>query len=123
MDVCVYLLTSRQLAEAVLSGVHRGVRVRLLVDDSQLSLPGSQVQEFYRAGAWVRSRPSPYLMHHKFALVDGKKLLTGSFNWTMKAVMGNRENVVVTTDSSVVAAFAKEFEQMWEEFGRRDDLS
>ena len=50
VDVCVYMLTSRQLAEAVLKGVRdRGVRVRLVVDDSQMEMAGSQVSTGYFA--------------------------------------------------------------------------
>ncbi len=73
---------------------------------------------FLECGARVRSRRSPYLMHHKFAVVDGRKVLSGSFNWTMQAVMGNWENVVVTTDRETVRSFVREFEKIWEEFGR-----
>ncbi len=120
VDVCVYMMTSESLARAVLCGVHSGVKVRLIVDDSQLALPGSQVKEFYKAGAEVRSKASPFLMHHKFAIVDGKKLLTGSFNWTMKAVMGNRENVLVTTQSETVGAYKAEFEKLWAQLGSED---
>ena len=75
---------------------------------------------FFQSGSQVRSRPSPFLMHHKFALVDGKRLLAGSFNWTMKAAMGNRENVVVTTDRKIVRAFKEEFQRLWVEMGRAE---
>ena len=68
-----------------------------------------------RQGAFVRSRAMPYLMHHKFAVVDGRKLVSGSFNWTMQAVMGNKENVIVTEDPDVVRPFVDMFELLWEE--------
>ena len=54
-------------------------------------------------------------MHHKFAVVDGRKLVSGSFNWTMQAVMGNKENVIVTEDPDVVGPFVDMFELLWEE--------
>ena len=54
-------------------------------------------------------------MHHKFVLLDGVRLMSGSFNWTMQAVLGNRENVVVTEDPAVVAPFAEAFEELWKE--------
>ena len=54
-------------------------------------------------------------MHHKFAVVDGRRLVSGSFNWTMQAVMGNKENVIVTEDPDVVGPFVNMFELLWEE--------
>ena len=36
----------------------------------------------------------------------------------MQAVMGNKENVIVTEDPAIVKPFATEFESLWEEFGR-----
>ena len=59
-------------------------------------LKDSYVGELQKNGAFVRVKKSDYLMHHKFAIIDGKNLITGSFNWTMQAAMGNYENVLIT---------------------------
>ena len=59
---------------------------------------------------------SPSHMHHKFAVIDGRLLLNGSFNWTRSAVLENRENVVVTDNPALVAAFNREFERLSKEF-------
>ena len=48
-------------------------------------------------------------MHHKFAVVDGSVLLTGSFNWTHAAHERNCENLLVTDDAYFVARYAAEF--------------
>ena len=55
-------------------------------------------------------------MHHKFAIVDQRLLISGSFNWTMQAVMGNKENVIVTTEPLIVGPFVEQFEKLWSEF-------
>jgi len=52
-------------------------------------------------------------MHHKFVVVDGKVLLTGSFNWTRSASEQNQENVLITSDPRLVAPFATEFDRLW----------
>ena len=44
-------------------------------------------------------------MHHKFAVVDGRLLLNGSFNWTRQAVLSNQENVVVANNTALVGAW------------------
>ena len=74
------------------------------------------VPTFRQKGAFVRMKKSDYLMHHKFAIIDGQEVLTGSFNWTMQAVMGNQENVIISDDPDLVDAFAKHFEKMWTEY-------
>ncbi len=50
LDICVFMVSSRQMAEAALEGARkRGVRVRLVVDEAQSALKGSQVRS--RLGA------------------------------------------------------------------------
>ena len=44
-------------------------------------------------------------MHNKFAIIDGKLLINGSFNWTYQATKKNFENVVVTNNESLVNQF------------------
>uniref|UniRef100_A0A8C6TDR9 small monomeric GTPase n=1 Tax=Neogobius melanostomus TaxID=47308 RepID=A0A8C6TDR9_9GOBI len=43
-------------------------------------------------------------MHHKFAVVDGNLLITGSLNWTLTAVQGNMENLIITTEPDLPVA-------------------
>ena len=64
-------------------------------------------------GIIVKDDASKYHMHHKFALIDGKTLVNGSFNWTRQAVLNNRENVIVTSSNQLAKAFRQEFEKMW----------
>ena len=57
-----------------------------------------------------------YLMHHKFCIIDNNIVMTGSFNWTMQAIMGNNENVIITSELEVVNPFVSEFEKLWNEY-------
>lgn len=54
-------------------------------------------------------------MHHKFALLDSRMLITGSLNWTMTAVQSNKENVIVTEEPELVRPYEDEFNKLWEE--------
>ena len=69
------------------------------VDEGSVVSAGSAVTKFRSKGAFVRSPGSAqkdgYLMHHKFAVIDNKILITGSFNWTMQAIMGKSISYVV----------------------------
>ena len=57
----------------------------------------------------------PFLMHHKFMIIDDQTIAFGSFNWTSQAVTGNLESVVITNDELIVKPFCSEFQRMWEE--------
>lgn len=66
-------------------------------------------------GIQVRHNQDVAFMHHKFAIVDKKVLITGSLNWTMEAIHNNQENVVIMEDAEYVRPFLDEFERIWEE--------
>ena len=53
------------------------------------------------------------LMHHKYVVVDGERVWTGSMNWTEDSFT-RQENCIVTLDSAVVAAaYLRNFEELW----------
>jgi phosphatidylserine/phosphatidylglycerophosphate/cardiolipin synthase-like enzyme len=54
------------------------------------------------------------LMHHKYVVVDGRYVWTGSTNWTADA-FGREENVVVRLESpEIAAAFEANFGELWD---------
>ena len=128
LDICLFNITSEQLTKYVTDKIDHGVKVRLIVDGSTFDAAGGQIEKFLEAGAFVRSswstkssgdngiKNGDYLMHHKFCIIDNKIVMTGSFNWTMQAIMGNNENVIITSESEVVNPFVSEFEKLWNEY-------
>ncbi|VFV19389.1 phospholipase d6 [Lynx pardinus] len=94
----------------------RGVRVRVITDCDYMALNGSQIGLLRKAGIQVRHDQDLGYMHHKFAIVDKKVLITGSLNWTTQAIQNNRENVLIMEDEEYVRLFLEEFERIWEEF-------
>uniref|UniRef100_A0A8C4KAS7 Mitochondrial cardiolipin hydrolase n=1 Tax=Dromaius novaehollandiae TaxID=8790 RepID=A0A8C4KAS7_DRONO len=105
-----------QLGRAVQLLHRRGVRVRVVTDAQYMALNGSQIGLLRRAGIPVRHDQENGFMHHKFAIVDKKMLITGSLNWTTQAIQNNRENVLIVDDAEYVKPFLAEFERIWEEY-------
>lgn len=73
------------------------------------------------------------LMHHKFMLIDGIQIVTGSANWTLSGIhgdmdapasRGNANNLLVIQHPTLAQAFAQEFNLMWGDGpgGRPDSL-
>ena len=85
LDVCVFTITDNDIAASLIQAKKRGVRVRIVSDDEQAKSLGSDVLRLkndHRVEVYLDNRPSH--MHHKFAVVDGKVVVNGSFNWTKK---------------------------------------
>ncbi|XP_068002694.1 mitochondrial cardiolipin hydrolase [Melanerpes formicivorus] len=120
LELCLFAFSSPPLARAVQLLHRRGVRVRLVTDAQSMAMKGSQIGLLRHAGIQVRHDQESGYMHHKFAIVDGRMLLTGSLNWTTQAIQSNRENVLVLEDEEYVKAFLDEFERIWEEFDPRN---
>ncbi|KAM5308672.1 mitochondrial cardiolipin hydrolase [Glossophaga mutica] len=116
LELCLFAFSSPQLGRAVQLLHQRGVRVRVITDCDYMALKGSQIGLLRKAGIQVRHDQDLGYMHHKFAIVDKKVLITGSLNWTTQAIQNNRENVLIMEDEDYVRLFLEEFEHIWEEF-------
>ncbi|XP_052514854.1 mitochondrial cardiolipin hydrolase [Budorcas taxicolor] len=116
LELCLFAFSSPQLGRAVQLLHQRGVRVRVVTDCDYMALNGSQIGLLRKAGIQVRHDQDLGYMHHKFAIVDRRVLITGSLNWTTQAIQNNRENVLIVEDEEYVRLFLEEFERIWEEF-------
>ena len=52
-------------------------------------------------------------MHNKFAVIDNRILLTGSYNWTFSANNRNDENLMVIDDPEIIEIFQNQFVNLW----------
>ena len=114
VDVCVFTITDDRITDALVETHDRGVPMRIITDDDKASDRGSDVDRLRRRGIALRVDRSPYHMHHKFAIFDNRRLLTGSYNWTRGADKNNEENLIVSEDPRLVRAFCQTFDQLWE---------
>jgi cardiolipin hydrolase len=75
---------------------------------------GSEYQRLKDSNVSVRLDGNPHLMHHKFMVIDGYIVVTGSYNWSSAAEDRNDENIVVILGRDVVQRFVQEFERVWQ---------
>lgn len=116
IDICVFTITDDRITGAILQAHKRGKVIRIITDDEKMHAPGSDIIEIANASIPVAIDHAHEHMHHKFAVFDRRILLTGSFNWTRSASLGNHENLLVTDDPRLVKPFNKEFERLWKKF-------
>lgn len=115
LHLCVFTISDDRITQAILNARHRGIAIRLLSDNEKLFDEGSDIRQMARAGLSIRIDVTRNHMHHKFAITDQKTALTGSYNWTRSAALYNHENILVIEDPAVVAAYAAQFDKLWEE--------
>ena len=118
LDISVFTISDNRLSDAIIAAHKRGVVVRVITDNDKLLDEGSDIEALIHDGINVRMDNTPYHMHHKFALIDGHTLVNGSFNWTRSASDFNHENILVTNEPLLVAAYVNEFEELWKKFNR-----
>ena len=115
-DICVFTITDDRISDTIHDAHKNGLEVRIISDNDKAFDPGSDVSRLKRAGVPVRVDCSPYHMHHKFAIIDRSRLLTGSYNWTRTAAAENEENFIITDDPRLVHQFAEMFDRLWTKF-------
>ena len=57
------------------------------------------------------------LLHHKYLVVDGARVITGSANFTYSAMNTNDENLILLDDSLLAQDFLAEFQARYQEAG------
>jgi phosphatidylserine/phosphatidylglycerophosphate/cardiolipin synthase-like enzyme len=110
--VAIYSFTRDSLARALIDAKNRGVEVKVVIEEENAYGQGSDYQMLKDAGIDIRLDGNPALMHHKFMIVDGELVVTGSYNWSTAAEDRNDENFVVIRDKAVVDRFTQEFNRL-----------
>ena len=113
IDVCIFTISSQDLADIIIKKHKEGIIVRVVTDYERMDSNCSQIEQFRASGIQVRHDRTSYFMHHKFAIVDHKLLINGSFNWTKQAITGNQENVMITDVDNLVQPYTEQFEKLW----------
>jgi len=113
IDIAMYYLSSREIAQALLKALQNNVRVRIVLDQGQEIESASKSGYLVKHGFEIRYHLGFGLMHNKFAVIDGKSLITGSFNWTLTAEERNEENLLIINDEATIEKYEQRFNYLW----------
>ena len=116
VQVQAYSFTSRPLLNALIAAHDRGVNVRIILDRSHVEKRNyrtghytpkisAALAAFYSAGVPVWIDDHYLIAHNKVMLIDGRIIVTGSFNFSYAAAHFNAENMLVLRN--VPALFAR----------------
>lgn len=122
VDIMCFVFSSQEISEALIAAHKRGVKVRVLFDNS-FSSPGSTARWRYvpfktlgEAGITVKYDDEAAKIHHKLVIVDSTEVLTGSFNLSNNAAKSNDENLLIIASTEIGDIYQKEFDRLWNFF-------
>ncbi len=96
--VQAYSFTSEPIAHACVDAHRRGVQVLVLLDKSQETEPYSAADFLANHGIPTFIDAKHAIAHNKVMLIDGRTIVTGSFNFTANAERANAENLLIIRD-------------------------
>ncbi len=113
IDLALYGFNNDDLAQELVSLAERGVMVRVKVDSTKArgKKPERVLKSLKKSGIQILPVAAEGRNHNKFAVIDGKRVLTGSYNWTRKAE-GNWENLLILDCPELASAYQKEWEKI-----------
>jgi phosphatidylserine/phosphatidylglycerophosphate/cardiolipin synthase-like enzyme len=104
--VQAYSFTSAPIAKAVVDAHKRGVKVQVILDKSQRTEKYSSADFLAHAGVPVQIDDKHAIVHNKIMIIDGKTVITGSFNFTNAAEEHNAENLPVIHSKDLAQKYA-----------------
>jgi len=105
--VQAYSFTSAPIAKALVDAHKRGVKVQVILDQSQRTEKYSSADFVAHAGIPTYIDAKHAIAHNKIMVIDGYEILTGSFNFTKAAEANNAENLLVIQDAPLAAKYAE----------------
>jgi len=114
INIAMYTFTDREIAQAILKAKDRGVDIKIYLDRSQVNAKYSKSRYFVNNGIeGMRISSNNYIMHNKFAVIDNKIVITGSYNWTASAGERNDENLLVIDNENIIKKYQNQFNNLW----------
>jgi phospholipase D len=100
-----YGITSSEIVDELIKAHNRGVKVRALLDKSNLTDKYSKMKQMLDSGIDVSIDKVSGIAHNKVLILDQSKVITGSFNFTKSANTRNTENVIIVNDKEIVRKY------------------
>lgn len=133
VDLALFVFSAQRLVNTLETRSQAGVSVRTLIDSDFAYRPYSEALDMMgvtlpdNCQVEADNRPwqqpiatvgVPMLLpgdrlHHKFGVIDGKTVITGSHNWTEAANATNDETVLIIENPTVATHFVREFERLY----------
>jgi PLD-like domain len=110
--VAMAYFTDKDIAERLIQLSQSGIKVLILVSSDQINAGILELLEVHNI-IKVVTKPGGGVMHHKFAIIDSRTLMHGTYNYTYNAANKNDEELVISDSAVKVNAFISQFKELY----------
>lgn len=112
IQIAVAWFTNEEIFSRLLSALERKVTVKLVTLYDRINVYGGlDFQELVDAGGELYlSAYNNGIVHHKYCIIDGIWVLSGSYNYTYYAEHINYENLITIQSKSIAKIYSENFE-------------
>jgi phosphatidylserine/phosphatidylglycerophosphate/cardiolipin synthase-like enzyme len=103
--VQAYWFTSESTAKALVAAHKRGVKVEVILDRSRTEIENEQADYIVHNDVPTFIDDKHTTAHNKVMIIDGRIVITGSFNFTDQAEEENAENLLILRDQALADKF------------------
>ena len=114
IDLAIFYLTHKGVAEELIAAHRRGVGVRVIVDATSARSKYSKHERLREEGIPVKVENWGGKMHMKAAAVDGQTVVVGSMNWSFSGAVKNDENTLILHSPGLAVEFKSIFDRLWD---------
>ena len=112
IDAALYDLDSESIADALIAAYKRNVKVRIFAENNNVD--EVEFQRLKASGIPVLDdSDNEGLMHHKFFVIDGRYVWTGSYNPTYSGAHKNNNNVFWIDSPPLATNYTQEFRELY----------
>lgn len=108
-----FLITHKQISEALIKAQNRGVDVRVIVDANSTNSRNSKNKILRANGILLKTENYAGKLHSKSIIIDDKYLITGSMNFSNSGITKNDENTLIIENSTIAKAYKQFFLYLW----------
>jgi phosphatidylserine/phosphatidylglycerophosphate/cardiolipin synthase-like enzyme len=113
LTVALYGFDNTDLGEELIQLAKKGAAVKLKIDTARSASKKilALIDKLKAGGIEVQTVAPNGRNHNKFAVIDRKRVITGSYNWTLKSE-GNWENLLILDCPELAKAYENEWERI-----------
>ncbi|PIQ28224.1 hypothetical protein COW36_04700 [bacterium (Candidatus Blackallbacteria) CG17_big_fil_post_rev_8_21_14_2_50_48_46] len=109
-----FSFTHDAVGNVVAQKFNKKVEVRGVFENTGAGTQYSEYGKLKALGADVKKDGNPAVMHHKVFIIDGKTVVTGSFNFSDSADKNNDENLLIIESPELAQQYEEEFKRVYQ---------